>query len=92
MEEQKILFADLYRLLGAIKTELKDTGKEIERLLLGGDWESISMTVNGIISEAQMIGNVAQAMIDNADLFLQNGPYPGQTAGMLPLESMAKKE
>lgn len=92
MEHQKVLFAELYRLINAIKSELKQTGKEIDQLLNGGDWESISMTVNGIVSEAQIIGDMAQAMIDNADLFLRHGPYQGKSAGMLPLEARILKE
>ncbi len=92
MEHQKILFADLYRLINAIKNELKQTGKEIDRLLNGGDWESISMTVNGIESGAQIIGDMAKTMIDNADLFPQKGTYQGQSAGMLPLEARILKE
>lgn len=91
MEHQKILFADLYRLINAIKSELKQTGKDIDKLMAYSDWESISMLVNGIVSEAQIIGDMAQAMIDNADLFLRHGPYPDQSAGMLPLEGMIKE-
>lgn len=91
MEEQKILFADLYRLMGCIKGETKDAGKAIDRLLGGfADWESLSMAVNGIVSEAQLIASMAQAMIDNADLFLRNGPYEGECAHTLPLESYAR--
>ncbi len=91
MEERKILFADLYRLMGCIKDEIKSTGKSIDQLLYGfADWESVSMAVNGVISDAQLIASMAQAMIDNADLFLRNGPYEGECANTLPLESIAR--
>lgn len=91
MEEQKILFADLYRLVGGIKDEAKFTGKEAEKVLMSyADWESLSLVINGIISEAQAIGAMAQAIIDNADLFLRNGPYIGESAHVLPLESLTK--
>lgn len=89
MEEQKILFADLFRLLGGIKDEVKTAAKDITTLLDGGDWEAITMRVNSIAAEAQLIKSMAQYMSDNIQLFLEGGPYPGQSAGILPLESLA---
>ena len=89
MEEQKILFADLFRLIAGIKDELKTAAKDVSTLLDGGDWESVTMRVNGIAAEAQLIQSMAQYMTDNISLFLERGPYPGQSAGVLPLESLA---
>lgn len=88
MEEQKILFADLFRLLGGIKDELKTAQKDIGTLLDGGDWEAVTMRVNSIAAEAQLIQSMAQYMTENISLFLERGPYPGQSAGVLPLESL----
>ena len=89
MEQQKILFADLYRLLGGIKDETKTLGKEGQNLLSAfADWESVTMCVNSIVSEAELIRSMAHAMIQNCDIFLRNGPYTGQSVGMLPLEFM----
>lgn len=91
MEHQKILFADLYRLINAIKDEIKVTNKEIGALLETNpnDWESLSITVNHIIAEASLISSIAQGMIQNGDQFLQDGPYAGERAGILPLEQLA---
>lgn len=90
MEERKILFADLYRLLGAMKAETKELTKGIEKLLTGLDeWEAVTMDVNGIVCEANLINAMTKAMIAGADAFLANGPYEGQTATLLPLESLA---
>ena len=88
MEEQKILFADLFRLLGGIKDELKTAQKDIGTLLDGGDWEAVTMRVNSIAAEAKLIQSMAQCMTENISLFLERGPYPGQSAGILPLESL----
>lgn len=92
MEEQKILFADLFRLIAGIKDEVKTVAKDVGTLLDGGDWESITMRVNSIAAEAQLIQSMAQYMTDNISLFLERGPYPGQSAGVLPLESLAGGE
>ena len=92
MEEQKILFADLYRLMGAARSELKMLGKQVESLLLWMDWDSLSLTTNEIISLSARIGNIAQAMIDATDTFLQNGPYEGERKGVTPLEGLANDE
>ena len=92
MEEQKILFADLFRLIAGIKDEVKTAAKDVGTLLSGGDWDSVTMRVNGIAAEAQLIGSMAQCMTDNISLFLERGPYPGQSAGVLPLESLAGGE
>ena len=88
MEEQKILFADLFRLIAGIKDEVKTVAKDVGTLLDGGDWEAVTMRVNSIASEAQLIQSMAQYMTENISLFLENGPYPGQSAGTLPLESL----
>ena len=88
MEEQKILFADIFRLIAGIKDELKAATKDCGTLLDGGDWESITMRVNAIAAEAQLIQSMAKYMNDNIAQFLENGPYEGQSAGILPLESL----
>ena len=90
-EMQKILFADLYRLIGAIREELKVATKESEKLLKGGDWESVTMLVNSIVSEEDLISRMATAMKENADLFLERGLYRNQGADHLPLEFMAQE-
>lgn len=88
MEEQKILFADIFRLIAGIKDELKAASKDCGTLLDGGDWESITMRVNAIAAEAQLIQSMARCMNDNITRFLENGPYEGQSAGVLPLENL----
>lgn len=92
MEEQKILFADLFRLIAGIKDEVKTVAKDVGTLLDGGDWDAVTMRVNSIAAEAQLIQSMAQYMTDNISLFLERGPYPGQSAGVLPLESLAGGE
>lgn len=88
MEEQKILFADIFRLIAGIKDELKAASKDCGTLLEGGDWESITMRVNAIAAEAQLIQSMARYMNENITQFLEHGPYEGQSAGILPLESL----
>lgn len=90
MEELKILFADLHKLHGALKDEVRDVGKMIEALLPGGDWNDVSNSVNDLITEITFAKNITQMMINEADKFLQDGPYAGEQAGITPLESLAK--
>lgn len=90
VEEQKILFADLYRMIGAAKDELKTAAKETDKLLEGHNWENLTMLVNGIIGEAAILKKIGEMIITAADCFLKNGPYEGQSAEYLPLERMAR--
>lgn len=89
---QKMLFADLYRLLGNIKGEIKEIAKNIDTLMYTDeDWQHLSLTVNGIVAEAEIIKALCQAMVTNADIFLKNGPYEGEAAGVTPLEGMVNR-
>lgn len=86
---QKMLFAELYRLLGSINSEAKQAGKKVNTLLYTeDDWDRLSITVNDIITEAELIKTMCQAMVRNADAFLRNGPYNNESAGITPLEGM----
>lgn len=89
MEEQKILFADLYRLTESLRGEVKDLQKKIGFTLNGDEWARVTQTVNGIVSEAVLISRLAMAIEECCDAFLNGGPYEGQGAGRLPLEAMA---
>lgn len=90
---QKMLFAELYRLLGSIKGEVKQAAKKVDTLLYTEDhWDRLSITVNDIITEAELIKTMCQAMVRNADAFLRNGPYDNESAGITPLEGMLRKE
>lgn len=90
VEEQKILFADLYAMIAAAKDELKTAAKETNKLLEQREWESLTMLVNGIIGEAAILKKLGEMIIEKADIFLKNGPYEGQSAEYLPLERMAR--
>lgn len=83
------MFADLYRLADAAKAELKEQAKDIGKLLSvdTSDWYSVDSCVSSIVNQAVLIKTIAQYMIDNADKFLENGPYKGQTARLTPIES-----
>ena len=89
MEQQKILFADLFRLLDSIREEVKLTGKSVGSLLYEADWDKVSMTVNGITTEADLIRRMCNAMVQNCEQFLQNGPYVYQSVGATPMEGLA---
>lgn len=89
MEEQKILFADLYRLTESLRGEVKDLQKKIGFTLNGDEWDRITLTVNDIVAEAALISRLSMAIEECCDMFLKGGPYEGQGAGRLPLEAMA---
>lgn len=89
MEEQKILFADLYRLTESLRGEVKDLQKKIGFTLNGDEWDRITLTVNDIVAEAVLISRLSAAIEECCDMFLKGGPYAGQGAGRLPLEAMA---
>lgn len=92
MDQQKVLFADLYRLLNSIKGETKTAAKMIDTLMFNDDeWEHLSITVNGIITQAELIKAMCKAIVDNADNFLQNGPYANEGAHVTPLEGWANE-
>ena len=93
MEQQKMLFADLYRLLASVKGNTKLMNKDIEKLHYGfADWDSATTCVNGLISTADRIRVIAEAMMVAAQIFLSNGPYEGQSAESLPLETIARDD
>ncbi|MBR4457605.1 MAG: hypothetical protein IKS31_01465 [Clostridia bacterium] len=91
MEEQKILFADVYRLLGSIRAELKMIDKAAQELLYEQpDWEHVSMIVNGISADAELARKMSECIRLHVTNFLENGPYAGESAGITPLEAMAR--
>jgi len=90
MEEQKILFADLYRLTDTLKGEVKELGKHISFVMSEDDWSRLTLTVNGLVSSAELIEGISRHIVKVCDLFLHGGPYAGQGAGRLPLEGMAE--
>lgn len=90
MSEQKILFADIYRLLGSIRSEAKLLDKANQDLLYQMDWESATMKLNEIISEAQLIQKMAVAIETYTDMFVKCGPYEGQRGMLTPMEAMAE--
>ena len=93
MEQQKMLFADLYKLLASVKINTKLMNKEIGNLLFGfADWDSATTCVNGLIATADRIRTVAEDMMVLAGRFLNGGPYEGQSAESLPLETIARQE
>ena len=62
----------------------------IDTLMFDDDeWEHLSITVNGIITQAELIKAMCKAIVDNADTFLQNGPYAHERAHLTPLEGLA---
>ena len=71
MDKIKVLFADIYRLHAAMKGELKIISKSNEQFLLAGDEQKANMTASDIIDSARNIQAIAQAMIDNAESYLQ---------------------
>lgn len=91
MEEQKILFADLYSLTDSLKDEVKGLGKKIELVLMNSDWTQITMIVNGLVAESEIIARLAANLDECCDRFLHGGPYAGQGAGQLPLEGMVEE-
>lgn len=91
MQEQKILFADVYRLLGSIRGELKVIDKKAQELLYQQpDWESVSMIVNEVFAEAQIMRKMSDAIMQYVVDFLESGPYEGQEPGITPLEVIAR--
>ena len=91
MEEQKILFADLFRLTAGLKDELKELTKEISEVLIDQDWNNVTMTVNGIAGHAARISLIATGIRSNIDDFLACGPYLHQTGDRLPMEALAEE-
>lgn len=93
MEEQKILFADIYRLLGSIRGELKVIDKSAQELLYKqADWDQTSLLVNGIASEADIVRRMSEAIMVYINGFLDGGPYEGERAGTTPLEALAEMQ
>ena len=92
MEEQKILFADLYRLTEGIKEELKVLNKELPNLLKNEDWPALTAMLNIIHSEAAIIYKMSECIAINVNEFLDKGPYEGQRGGRMPLESLAEED
>ena len=91
MDEQMILFANLFRHLKAIREELKLVDKGVQSLLQPNTWENLTLTLNGIVSETQLMQVISETMQANVDMFLKRGPYLAQGAGKLPLEGMAEE-
>lgn len=89
MDEQMILFANLFRHLKTIREETKLIDKGVQSLLKPNTWENLSIILNGIVSEAQLVQVISETMQVQMDMFLKRGPYEGQGAGKLPLEGMA---
>lgn len=92
MEEQKILFADLYRLTEDAKEKIKILNKVLPGLLKVETWPNITKIVNGISLEATNIRRIAGEIEHSIKEFVTYGLYEGQRAGSTPLESMADKE
>ena len=88
-DQMKVLFADLYQMNAVIKDEVKANTKDIDCIINDGDWDLISMHAEAIADQANRVLECAQKMIEHVNAFLENGPYPDQQAGALPLESMA---
>lgn len=88
MEEQMILFANLFRHLKTIREEIKVIDKSVQGLLQGKDWEDLTLTLNEIASEARLVQAASVYMREAVDSFLACGPYEGQGAGRLPLEGL----
>ena len=91
MEEQKILFADLYRHLRTIRDGIKLIEKGAQSLLTGGTWQNMTLTLNGIVAEARTLEATSSAMEAETALFLEHGPYIGQGANRLPLEGLVEE-
>lgn len=89
MEEQKILFADVYRLLGSIRAELKVIDKAAQELLYEQpDWDHVSMIVNGISSDAELMRKMSESIRIHVNQFLADGPYINERVGITPLEAL----
>lgn len=91
MDEQMILFANLFRHIKAIRDEMKLIDKGVQSLLQPNTWENLTLILNGIVSEAQLMQVISETMRCNVDMFMRNGPYLAQGAGKLPLEGLAEE-
>ena len=92
MNEVKILFADLYRMVGQIKSETKEIQKMANDLPIMIDWVSMANTAEVIMSQAMRVRNLSDAIVHATISFIQNGPYEGQRPGVTPMEALAEED
>lgn len=90
LNTQKITFADIYRLLETARAALKEIGKSAPTLLATEDWETVSATVNEIATNAAITARCGVAVRTLCETFLAGGPYPGESAGVSPLERLGR--
>lgn len=92
MDETKILFADLYGMINAMKAETKELGKNAEKLLANGQWETLALIAEDILGQSSRIRAVTNAISNAVAGYIEDGPYEGQRAGVTPLEGIAGAE
>ena len=91
LKKQKMLFADVWRIVNEMKKQLKVIDKESQELLYRQrDWSSVSSLVNEICTDADVVRRKSEAIMIYINDFLLNGPYVGETAGKTPMEAMAE--
>ena len=93
-EYQKILFAEIYKMADTLKAECKSIEKlNGEAVFMDGEaeWERISRTMNTIVTSATLAERISREITARVDLFLRNGPYEGESAGLSPMEALARE-
>ncbi len=90
LNTQKITFADIYRLLETARASLKEIGKSAPTLLATEAWETVSATVNEIAVSAAILTKCGVAIRTLCESVLSGGPYPGESAGVSPLERLGR--
>lgn len=91
-DELKKTFAEIYKLAGALKNEIKSIDKLNDAMLYidpVNEWERVSRQVNTIVTSAELAGRLSQQIVKRADDLLALGPYEGERAGVGPMEAMA---
>lgn len=89
---QKTTFAEIYKLAGAMKNEIKSIEKINDQMLYvdgAADWDRVTRGMNTIVASAELIARLSQEVGLAVDNLLSLGPYEGQRAGVGPLEAMA---
>ena len=91
MNEVKILFADLFRMIGAIKGEAKEMQKIVNNLPYTIDWMNMASSAETVMQSAIHIRALSDAIARATMIFIEEGPYEGQKAGLTPLEALDDK-
>jgi len=92
MNEVKILFADLFRLIGQIKAGTKEMQKLMNDLPNCIDWASMGNLAETIMNQAVRVRSFSDTIVRETIGFIQDGPYEGQQPGKTPMEALAEED